>query len=397
MTPKQVATSLIRRTEALGISRFSNLGPFVSLDVRVVQAVRVTLADGQVSATTGKGWNLWQALCGALGEAFERYCAAHPPVPDVTHRDIAQAVSLAGWGHPVNFVPRDVFPAHELISGRSFLLPALEVYFPYHGPDRARTSVRPHTSGLASGSTLEEATLFGLLEVIERHTSSMFFSQFLHAPTGALIHAGSIPHSPITSALEELTTQGYESFIFRIDALLPVYYVAILDTANLGPKFMVSGVAAHLDEYQALEGAFLEAMQAVVIAAQGAREDLSRHASSYRDQQMGQRNPYYRIRSHLAHTNPTIAFPHATVALNQSAAEVLPHLLTYLRGAGVQSVYRCDLSPPGWPLHAVKLIVPGMFDTHINSSRCNLAATTACPPHRIWRPLTAPGPRSLST
>ncbi|MGF6768612.1 ribosomal protein S12 methylthiotransferase accessory factor [Paraburkholderia sp. GAS199] len=378
LTPKQATALLLAKKEALGISRLANLSPFVALKVCVVQAVRVTLVKGQVSATTGKGWNLQQALCGALGEALERYCAAHPPALEAMHYVLPRVEILTGWGHPDGFTPQDVCRAHELLAGRSCLLPAVDVHFPYHGPDLTKTPVRPHTSGLASGASLDEATLFGLFEVIERHASSGFFKRFRSAATGALIDANSIVHPRIRTTVDDLRHKGYETLIFRIDALLPAYYVAILDAANLGPKFMVAGVAAHIDECDALEGAFLEAMQAIVIAAQGAREDLIRFATSYREQEAGENNPFYRIRQLLARMNPTRAFPAVPNAPSQcSTSDALRYLLERLRTAGIGAVYRCDLSQPEWPLRVVKVIVPGMFDTHINPSRHNDATTTA--------------------
>ncbi|RQU50043.1 YcaO-like family protein [Burkholderia cenocepacia] len=377
LTAKQAASLLLAQKDILGISRLANLGPFVSLNTRVVQAVRVTLVKGQVSATTGKGWTLWQALCGALGEALERYCAAHPPAFNESHYSAVPRVPLANWGHPSNFMPRDVCLAHELLSDQPCLLPAVDVHFPYHGPDLGHTSVHPHTSGLASGATLAEATLFGLFEVVERHASSRFFSRFQRETTGALIHVSTIEHPTITAALVDLQKKGYDILLFRINTLLPAYYVAILDANNLGPKFMVSGVCAHIDEHHALEGALLEAMQAIVIAAQGAREDLIRLSTSYQKQRLGKHHPFYRIREILARMNPTLTFPASARATGRTAADILPHFLTYLRAAGIREVYRCDLSHTHLPLHAVKLVVPGLFDTHINPLKRNHAIPTS--------------------
>lgn len=377
LTVSQVNKLLLRKREQLGISRIANLGPFVALNVCVVQAVRVALVKGQVSATIGKGWNLRQALCGALGEAFERYCAAHPPLLDVTRCASMEVESLIGWGHPDGFVPVDVCEARELLTGRSCLLPAVDVHFPYHGRDLGCTPVRPHTSGLASGASVEEATLFGLFEVIERHASSRFFSHHRRGPTGTLIDAASIRSTEIERALDDLERNGYESLIFRIDAVLPVYYVAILDTSNLGPKFMVKGVAAHIDEHGALEGALLEAIQAVVIAAQGAREDLIRHTASYQDQRVGETSPFYRIRRLLSELNATRSLPGPPVRSSWNVRDALRYVLDRIRDEGAKHIYCCDLSGPEWPLKVVKVVVPGMFDTYINPTKTNDAATTA--------------------
>lgn len=378
LTARQVVALLLPKREELGISRLSSLGPFVALDVHVVQAVRVALVRGQVSATTGKGWSLGQALCGALGEALERYCAANLQTldrQDCGHLDIAP---LAGWGHPDGFVPSEVCTARELLGGKPCLLPAIDVHFPYHGGDLARTPVRPHTSGLASGATWEEAALFGMFEVIERYSSSRFFKRFRSECTGALIDSSTIRHPQICDALDSLRYRGYELFIFRINGIIPVYYVAILDAANLGPKFMVAGVAAHIDEAEALQGALLEAMQGIVVAAQGAREDLSRIASSYKTQGLGRDNPFYRIQKILEELNPSYAFSDASVTMSyRNSGDALRYILERMSGAGMTTAYCCDLSRADWPLHVVKIIVPSMFDSHVNPSRRNYATAAA--------------------
>ncbi|MDR5880855.1 YcaO-like family protein [Caballeronia sp. LZ032] len=376
LTVRQVNRLLLPKREMLGISRLANLGPFVGLNACVVQAVRVALVKGQVSATTGKGWNVQQALCGALGEAFERYCAAHPPEFTRRRRTSADVEPLAGWGHPDGFAPADLYPALELQVDRPCLLPAVDVHFPYHGTDLDSTPVRPHTSGLASGASVEEATLFGLFEVIERHASSRFFARFQRERTGVLIDPDAIRNARIESGLRDLKHHGYESLIFRIDAMLPVYYVAVLDASNLGPKFMVAGVAAHIDDHAALEAALLEAIQAIVIAAQGAREDLARVSASYRKQQTGQTNPFYRIRRLLAELNETRRMSEPSRQPDPRTNDALAHVLRRLRDAGMNRVYRCDLSKQALPLKVAKIIVPGMFDTHVNPTKLNHAATT---------------------
>ncbi|WP_322053001.1 YcaO-like family protein [Paraburkholderia bannensis] len=378
LTPKQVTTMLLAKKEQLGISRIADLGPFTTLDVRVVQAVRVTLVKGQVSATTGKGWNLRDAICGALGEASERYCAAHMTAPDLCIVKSLPMAELSRWGHDVSFTPRDICVADELLSNDRYLVPAIEVCFPYHGVDLQHTRIRPHTSGLAGGATLDEATLFGLIEVIERHASSAFFEACKSIGTGTIIDLNSEFSPRVAATIHNLRDNGYECLLFRIDALLPVYYVAILDASNLGPKFMVGGVAAHLNETDALESALLESMQGVVIAAQGAREDLVRFDRSYRAQSSGSENPFYRIRTMLERRNPTRRFESlASISMPLTAQDALRQLLDQLRSSGLDEAYRCDLSQPDMPLKVAKVIVPGLFDSRVNPSRKSHAPATA--------------------
>ncbi len=382
LTAKSVLAKLLPKRQALGISRIADLSDFVKLNVRVVQAVRTTLVKGQVSATSGKGWHINEAVCGALGEALERYCAAHiAPERLITRFDIpSDAVArIDNFGYPKNVLPRDFIAAHDLLSGRLQHIPALEVCFPHYGPDVMQTGIRPHTSGLASGADLTEASLFGIFEVVERHASSLFFRHFKELNRGAVVNTVSIRAPAVKAALNDLDAHGYESLVFRVNTILPTYYVALLDTANLGPKFMVAGISSHAFESNALEGALLEAMQGLIVGMQGAREDLVRHEKGYRSQRVGKQNPFYLIRQIISDANPTIDFDCSEKSgLKEIDAQtILDTILQKLNGVGINAVYQCDLSQPTLPLSVVKIIIPRMFDDRVNPSRgSNVIATS---------------------
>ncbi len=370
LTSRQAAKLLLSKKAALGISRLADLSQFIDFRISVIQAVRTTLIKGQVSATTGKGWSINDALCGALCEALERYCAANMFDSGKKYSGVLNLVSMEGFGHPSDFVPEDLFLAKDLISGENWLLPKIEVYFPYYGPDINKTKIHPHTSGLASGADLIEATLFGILEVVERNASSTFFRDFRTFSTGALVDIESITDEKICASLNEIKQRGYEILIFRINAVFPTYYAAILDTSSLGPKFMVSGVSCNTCELNALDGALLEAIQALVISTQGTREDLIRFSELYRTQKIGRNNHFYRIKEILTDLNPTINFPNIELLNhNRNADGVLHDVLQALINKGITKVYLCDLSQPQFPLKVVKIIIPGMFDLHINPLR----------------------------
>lgn len=378
LTARQVMKSLLPRRAVLGVSRLSDLSGFVDLNIRVVQAVRTNLKRGQVSATSGKGWSLVDAVCGALGEAQERYCASHA-LPDriiKSQGSIHERRTLDQLGHPCGAVLNDWCPAESLLSHSTSLLPALEVYFPYNGRDLHGTTVKPHTSGLASGSDIAEATVFGILEVMERHAASRFYDSFRDRAMGSLIDLRTITAPMVSKAMAYMAERGYEYFVFRIDGPVPTYYVAILDTTNLGPKYLVSGTASHLSEEAALEGAFLEAMQALVIAAQGSREDLLRRSAQYQRPRTDKSNPFYRIRDLLAEKNDYLPFTGTAERAPKDSIGALSRLLELLREAAVPAVYRCDLSQPGLPLNVVKVIVPGLFDTFSNPGRNPNASAT---------------------
>ena len=368
---KQVFQKLLPWQKELGISRIAELGGFVNLRLSVVQAVRTTLKQGQVSATSGKGWDKYSALCGAFGEALERYCAAFPESDLIQHSPmgVPHYATLATLGYPSDCVVEEWCQALELQKKTICQIPAIEVCFPYYGPDLIRVPVKPHTSGLACGADLQEASLYALFEVVERHISSNFFKQVTRQNCGTLIRQDSVSCPKIIETLQDLSDHGYEYLLFRLNGMLPTYYVAILDTANLGPRFMVAGLMSSFSERQALAGALLEAMQAVVIATQGAREDLSRFKWQYDRQKNGQENTFYGVIQMLKHRNSEIAFRDNDDNLPGTATQALENILYILNSSGFNRVYRCDLSQDRFPLRVVKLIVPGLFDHHVNPKR----------------------------
>src|SRR5690606_30656975 len=116
---------------------------------------------------------------------------------------------------------------------------------------------------------------------VERYYVSKFCRNYDSQSFGLNIRLSSIATGAVKDQIVELIGMGYDVSIFRVSAPLPLYFVTLMDSSNMGLKFMVAGTACHFNEYQALDGALSEAIQGLVVSLQGVREDLVRHKNKY--------------------------------------------------------------------------------------------------------------------
>ncbi|MFJ8580842.1 TOMM precursor leader peptide-binding protein [Micromonospora sp. NPDC093277] len=144
---------------------------------------------------------------------------------------------------------------HNLHTDRPVLVPRRLCF--YSSPAADDTFVLSSSSGCATGSCLEEAALFGLLELIERDA-------FLLAWYGGL----TLPRIDLETCSPEVRAmadraelQGYRLLAFdnRVDLNIPVV-TSLAVRHDGGPGMLSFAAAAHLDPHQAVAGALAEAL-----------------------------------------------------------------------------------------------------------------------------------------
>lgn len=137
----------------------------------------------------GGGENIETALAATIGEAVERYCmlfydrdemvfGSYREVgdaavePDLMRLYTREQVENKGPNVKLGYFDEDsqIWWAwgHSLTTGKPRLVPASQVYMEYYWDDKEVPIGRNASSGLAAGTTLEEAILTGLFEVVER-------------------------------------------------------------------------------------------------------------------------------------------------------------------------------------------------------------------------------------
>lgn len=371
-THKQLLKILLPHKGLLGISRFADLSDFIDINIKVVSAIRTKITQQQNSLTQGKGKNIIEATSTALLEALERFCASLTPKHYINTKEAIKSnyISIKELGYKSDLDPNNIrwVECKSVRENEKVYIPAMEVYFPYYGKEVLESGISPYTSGLACGGTSAEATVFSILEVIERYTISKFYKNFLKFNLGNIIDPNSISDPEICSLLNNLTEVGCEFFLVKIHSLMPTYYVAILDTSGLGPKFMVSGSSCNISNAKALKDAIFEAIQSLYVVLQGAREDLWRHKNHYDNQNYSTENVFFKLKKFFTNKYGAIPLPQDNQEF-KSIDIIYEYLLEKLEQSGYQKIYVSDLSIENIPLNVTKVIIPPLFDSFVNPAR----------------------------
>ncbi|KAB0635181.1 bacteriocin biosynthesis cyclodehydratase [Burkholderia stagnalis] len=273
----------------------------------------------------------------ALQQFSERQFDAREAINALT-RDIRKQV-------PPRFTARDVIdwtPAWSLVSGKRRLVPLSYCYA--ETPDSAQADVAcvHNPNGCAAGSTLDEAILQGMLELIERDAVAIWW--YNRSPRPGIDLASF--EEPYFDAL----VREYESFGWRLWALdithdLGVPAVAALAENPADGRFSI-GFGCHLDARIAVQRALTEVNQLLDIAADAPhpwdREKLSETGFLY---------PANDVRRTTGSTWPPID------------ADTLPAAIAHCVGkiaAAGMDVLVVDKTRPDIGLSVAQVIAPGL-------------------------------------
>lgn len=237
----------------------------------------------------GKGTTPLQAEVGALCEALERYSGTYQGDEaevtgslrelgeDALHPnscllyDERQYATRVDWNRahatfqyvcaPFDETARTEWtPVWSLTSGRSRLLPTALLYFNAPVPAGPR-SVRPDSNGNAAGSSLEDAVLQGLLEVVERDSVALWWYNRTRAP-GVDLDAFADPW--VDELRSVYAGLGREVWVLDVTADLGVPAMAAVTRSLTGPlEGVMLGFGAHPDPRVALKRALAELNQLV--------------------------------------------------------------------------------------------------------------------------------------
>jgi len=148
---------------------------------------------------------------------------------------------------------------HSLIHHQPTYVPALLVYVPYRGVTREELIYSPTSNGLAAATTVEEAILKGICEVVERDAYMIMWLNRLSTPG---LDICGCPNDAVRELVEEFNTCGIHLFINDITTNLGIPTLAVLAVTESGegPAAFVAA-AAHLDPTVALVRSLEEAGQ----------------------------------------------------------------------------------------------------------------------------------------
>jgi ribosomal protein S12 methylthiotransferase accessory factor len=235
------------------------------------------MAPARERQSAGKGVTDREAMAGAIGEALERYCAAHfnaqatrqlawdavkanavspPECVLYSERQYAQRGFPYHRWDPAETVTWSV--ARELPHGRNALVPASLVYLGIPGFRREDAFTPPTSNGLAAGADLERATLSGLCELVERDAFLVTWMARLPAPeVDVTALRGLVP-----SISAHYARHGVELRVFRLCTDLPMHAMMTiaLDRTGTGPA-AVAALACHLHPGLAIQKSLFEMCQ----------------------------------------------------------------------------------------------------------------------------------------
>ncbi|MHB1843397.1 MAG: YcaO-like family protein [Deltaproteobacteria bacterium] len=378
------STSLLA---ALGISRVARLTGLDRTGVEVAVAVR---PEGHVlQLSNGKGRTFALARATAISEAAELWAAERVEASELIfgstrglakRRDtvLISPEQLASDGSLV--APRLSGPdtilawrrGVELGSGRPALVPAHAVHCPPPGsPSLGPAALSWTSNGSAAHPRRAAALRHALLELCERHQLEATLpdgftpkairrrrldprSLAAAAPrAGALL--GAISAKGLTLELLDLTPSaaGHSRATEKKARLgaagvgLPLGGALLFDED--GPVPLAAGYACGLTRDQALCGSILEAAQSRLTEIHGAREDAGE----------GPPRAWRQLLRWIERSPKTDAVRMPTRADGADGVAVA-RILRRLARAGHPQAIAVELSPPGFPLTIVKVVIPGL-------------------------------------
>lgn len=292
LSPEATLERTTKLLSKIGVTRIANITDLDRVGIPVFSAIRPSAAAGAISIYSGKGVTDTNARISAIMESFERCLAEQPEVsinlPGVQPeaQRVVNTYESISEDYPALFPEALLMPqplaefskiewimGHDIMNDVEVFVPANAVFHPYD-PRNAVKLFRSNTNGLASGNTIEEAVLHGLLEVIERDALSI--AEYTHDPGTeiALSESDGMNYS-LKKKIEEAGIK-VKVWLLGSDVDIPTVVVALDDTVLKDPALLVMGAGSHLSPEIAVTRALTEAAQSRVVQIHGAREDTDR-------------------------------------------------------------------------------------------------------------------------
>ncbi|GFO96877.1 methanogenesis marker protein 1 [groundwater metagenome] len=292
LSPEETLVRTTKLLTMIGVTRIANITDLDRVGIPVFSAIRPGAAAGAISIYSGKGVTDTNARISAIMESFERCLAEQPEVsnnlsgvPLDTERVVDTYESLSE-SYPALYPDALLMPqplteftslewvmGHDIMDDIEVFVPANAVFHPYD-PRNGVKLFRSNTNGLASGNTIEEAVLHGLLEVIERDALSI--AEYTRNPGREIVLSVSDGVNYELNARMEEAGIKVKLWLLGSDVDVPTVVAALDDTVLHDPALLVMGAGSHLSPEIAVTRALTEAAQSRVVQIHGAREDTDR-------------------------------------------------------------------------------------------------------------------------
>lgn len=359
---------VLAKSDVLGITR---IGETTHLDVLAIPNYSVIAPglnyparDGVISVFSGKGPTRKRALASALMETAERYSC-------IGRQEHAVAGSVNGLAERWALAPPGAFvapqshlvtdddviewvPSRDLVTGASVLVPAQLVYTPYFAP-AGMAQRASSTNGVASGNTVEEATLHALYEVIERDAEALMWA----GGRSVTLDLDTVDHPDAKDLIERYREAGLRLQVRDItqDIGVPTFIAICIDVGLAQTNFVNGGKGTHLDPGIALVRSLTEVAQSRVIEMGGVREDMSPRVSlteaNFGDF-LEQNEAWY------ADTEHKISWSEFSNRASPNVIDDLHTVLGEIVAVAIDHCYMVDLTRPELDIPVVRVMVPGL-------------------------------------
>ncbi len=365
---------------SIGIIRVTDITKLDYFGVPVYASIRPDAAPGSLCVNAGKGLKAIDAKVGAYMEAIEFYYAEsgnsglepknlYPAELDLNSPPgyILDFCPLLGTTIDLN-KKIGCIEATDIISGRKTFVPAELVFLPCPAAISLQQYFDCSSNGLASGNNVTEATLHGLLELVERDTRSF---QSIH-DSSILLKYDSLPDS-IKTIISNAQQMGYFISIRYMSNLfnLPYFMATIGNPNDFNPVYISGGYGCHLSAGIALNRAVTECFQSRLSFIHGGRDDLEARYEKFEGWTADRKMEYCRqlMASVMNDEATTISFheiPDQSKNLH-SVEEALERLNKLLHDKGFANILRVVLTRESDPVQVVRVIVPKMesFDASV--------------------------------
>ncbi len=353
----------------IGVTEIKDITHLDRVGVPVVSATRPSAGLGAISVYSGKGATEIQARISAIMESVER-CFAEIPETNVDFKDKTidtdRVIKAYEDLEDVNAIdpetlllPEPITPGARLewmsgwdiLNDCEVLVPTNAIYHPY---TRGMFLFRSNTSGLASGNTIEEAIVHGLLEVIERDALSIAeYSR--NVGTEIILQEGDGEVYDLKSKFER-NDIPVKLWLLPSITGIPVVVAALDDIKTKDPTMLVMGAGAHLSAEHAIFRALTEAAQFRLAQISGAREDVQRRSgfvvgAGY--DRMKRMNKFW------YEDGETTTLPEIPDLLSDTPAGSIRTIVERLRLCGaVEHVIIVDISQPWIDVPVIRAIIP---------------------------------------
>ena len=355
-----------RLMSRFGISRVTDITRLDKLGLPVHASVRPRGQGLRVHA--GKGLREVESRVGALMEALE--FAAADPRRNPAGQPMSVATMQAGWAGAFRFI--DLAPRRGVPVDGALSLPTLdcedlirkvptalptELLFVSDDKPPSPPVFGSNTNGVASGNSLDEATLHGLLEVLERDALSLEQARHL----SRRVHPHSLPPHFIEMA-DAWLRRGVRLVVRHVpsDTGLPCFKAWLIEPESTDIN-LCSGSGLHLDREIALTRAVCEAAQSRLSTLHGGRDDIVGFYGKYTQIDPARRREREsRLIAAMEDADGAIAFSDVeqTATAGKPLPELLADLLGRLRGIGLGSVLRYRFAADLGGMHALRIVVP---------------------------------------